>query len=81
MDAEALIDCAIVAMEEDERLRVMGPNYLSVVRMARELVRNTINHLDTVHVKAAIARATVLPGDPAEAPPDGVKEERAAYLH
>lgn len=68
-------------MEEDERLRVMGPNYPNVVRMARELVHTTTNHLDSIYVKAAIARATVLADDSAETPQGGVKEERAAYLH
>jgi hypothetical protein len=34
--------------------------------MACELVRNMIKHLDSVHVKAAIARATVISGDAVE---------------
>jgi hypothetical protein len=45
----------IVAMEEDVRLDAAGPSYSNAVRVVRGLVSRTIDRLDSVNVKAAIA--------------------------
>src|SRR5262245_27047387 len=59
MAAEAVLDCVIYAMEGNGRVDATGPRYARVVRIARRLVSTTIDHLDSVYVKAAMTTPTV----------------------
>jgi hypothetical protein len=74
IDAEAVLDCMLQAIDEDARLDAPGPSYQSVVRIVREIVRSTIDQLDSINVNA------VMPDVSAELSL-GVKEEPAAYVH
>src|SRR5687768_11262383 len=57
MDAEAVLDCVVRALEEDERMNAPGPCYPSVVRIARRFVRTSIDQLDSVNINAALGRS------------------------
>src|SRR5688500_13393765 len=59
MDAEAVLDCVICALDEDSRLDASGPSYPSVVRIARELIREAIDRLDSVKVEAVMSGCDV----------------------
>jgi hypothetical protein len=86
LDAEAVLDCMIVAMGEDVRLDAAGPSYSNVVRVVRGLVSRTIDRLDSVNVKATIA-APDGSGNAGSGSSmiedvyDGVKEALPAYVH
>ena len=78
LDAEAVLDCVIYAMEEDVRLDVSGPSYANVVRIVRSIVRSTIDQLDSVNLKAAETSGVQ------EAAVDnytGVRETPPVYVH
>jgi hypothetical protein len=87
MDAEAVLECVVIALEEDDRMDASGPCYSSVIRIVRGLVHVTIDRLDSVNVKAAIGRSQSVvygAGEENESTArdcDGVKEFAAAYVH
>jgi hypothetical protein len=91
MDAEAVLDCVMMALEEDERMNASGPCYSSVIRIACRFVRTSIHQLDSVNIKAALgpSRLTEVALDehngsataPAERKHDGVKESSPLYVH
>jgi hypothetical protein len=76
----------IVAMAEDVRLDAAGPSYSNAVRVVRGLVSRTIDRLDSVNVKAAIA-APSCSGNADDGTSmlvdeyGGVKETVPAYIH
>jgi hypothetical protein len=69
MKAEAILDCVLLAMAENDGCGDSPPHYPSVLKIARDLVNQSIDQLDSVRLKPMI-RGT-----------DGVKEERPAYVH
>jgi hypothetical protein len=88
-DAEAVLDCIIHAMEEDERLDVAGPRYPNVVRIVRSFVSSAIDRLDSIYIRSALEQGS---GHVASAERsgsqerisgkyDGVKESPALYVH
>jgi len=79
MDAEAVLDCVIYAMEEDVRMEAPGPSYSDVVRIVRGFIHSTIDQLDSVYIKAAIAAPNCSEGMIEEC--GGVKETPPAYVH
>lgn len=88
-DAEAVLDCIIHSMEEDERLDASGPRYPNVVRIARALVSTAIDRLDSIYVRSALEQAPVHVAAAEDSASreqafrrcDGVKECAALYVH
>lgn len=90
MDAEAVIDCVIYAMDEDIRLDAPGPSYSNVIRIVRGSLRSTIDQLDSVSVNAAMTQShadadiyseSVGVAKTTFGKHGGVKEALAAYVH
>lgn len=81
MDAEALLDCVIAAMDDDGRLDETGPSYPNVVCIVRALVHSVIDLLDSVNVGVAVVVADVSAETLGEGKDGGVKEVAAAYVH
>jgi hypothetical protein len=89
MDAEAVLDCALVAMEEEGHVDPEGPYYPGVMRAARDIMSDVVKQLDSEKLQAVIESA----GDEADSGEeyargdletnknDGVKEAPAAYVH
>ena len=82
-DAEAILDCVICALDDDASLDASGPSYPSAVRIARELVHEAIDRLDSVTVKAVMATADVSAETSGEGQGKygGVREEGSMYVH
>lgn len=57
MDAEAVLHCVMIALDDDDRWNTHGPYYQSVIGIARDLVTKTINRLDSVTLRPILARA------------------------
>lgn len=51
MDAEAVLHCVLVAMSESSSAEAHGPSYGSVLTIARDLVAESINQLDSVRLR------------------------------
>jgi hypothetical protein len=74
MCAEAVLHCAVIAMDDDERDSARSPHYPSVVELARSLITQSIDQLDSPRLKPMLERICVH-GD------HGVKESTPVYLH
>jgi hypothetical protein len=59
MGAEAVLHCAVIAMDDDERDNAHSPHYPSVVELARGLITQSINQLDSDHLKPMLERIGV----------------------
>jgi hypothetical protein len=83
MDAEAILHCAVVAMDDGGGWGAEGPYYTGVIDTAREMVIAAINNLDSIALKAALRRADTLDreGGGALRAKDEVREKAPAYLH
>lgn len=90
MDAETVLDCVVIALEDDERMDKPGPYYAKAIRIARQLVRTSINQLDSIKIKAAMKQVQTCAGGLAEGEGsetralrqyDDVKESPAPYVH
>jgi hypothetical protein len=89
MDAEAVLDCALVAMEEDAHIDPEGPYYPGVIRAARDIVSDAVKQLDSEKLEAVIESAQNTPAHSEDdAYPElvtskehGVEEEPAEYVH
>lgn len=71
MTAEALLHCVVIAMNDDEG-GAHGPNYPTLVALARDLVRESIDQLDSVRLRPMLKKL------------DGflqVKEDAVNYVH
>jgi hypothetical protein len=53
MEAEAVLDCATNAINDDLRTDAKGPHYPTLVRIARDFVHSTIDQLDSVSLRVA----------------------------
>jgi hypothetical protein len=81
MDAEAVLDCLICAINDDERLDASAPSYPSVFRIVRELVRSANDGLDSVNVRAAMARDVSAETLAEQGTNSEVREAAAEYVH
>jgi len=79
MDAEAVLDCVILAMDDGLRVDRPGPNYLTLIRIGRDFVHSAIDQLDSVNVREAITQSHGYVDVSAET--SGVRETPAAYVH
>lgn len=78
MDVEAVLDCVLYAIGRDDRMDMPGPGYSNVIRIVRGFVHSTVDQLDSVNIKAAIAASNGAHGATAHR---GVRETPPAYLH
>jgi hypothetical protein len=88
MDAEAVLHCAVVALNAHDGTERGAPDYQSVINTARAIIAQSIQRLDavTLHalLRAAEAPATVLAPSvpvPEEEAQDAVREDRTIYLN
>lgn len=56
MQAESLLQCLLVALE-DEEVETRGPYYPQVIELARELLTRSIDHLDSLRLRPLIEQA------------------------
>jgi len=54
MTAEAVLHSVAIAMDDDDRDDANSPHYPTLVELAREIVKRTIDQLDSVRVKATL---------------------------
>jgi hypothetical protein len=80
MDAEAVLDCMLCAIDDDARLDGRGPSYPSIIRIARELIHSAIDQLDSVKLNAVV-EADVSAETLTHGTSLGVRELAAAYVH
>jgi hypothetical protein len=73
--AESVLGCLAIAMEYESDT-VNGPYYPDVAQLARELVRQSINGLDSLELQRHLLRYKVK-----DAPPDVSFAEAYAGLH
>lgn len=68
MQAHTILNCAVLAMEADDNSRGDGPHYPSLIEMARDLINESINRLDSVNLGNAKQRIEAGEGEPAPMP-------------
>lgn len=66
MKAHAILNCVVIAMEDEGLCTGEGPYYPAVIESARDLVNETINRLDGVGL--ALMSAKLLDSDSIEVP-------------
>ena len=66
MKAHAILNCVIIAMEDEGLCTGDGPYYPAVIESARDLLNESINRLDGVGL--ALMSAKLLDSDSIEAP-------------
>lgn len=71
MTAEALLHCVVMAMNDDDG-DVHGPNYPTLVALARDLVRQSIDQLDSMRLRPMMTKLDEFLQ---------VKEEPVKYVH
>jgi hypothetical protein len=74
MNAETILHCVVIAMDEAECVSSHGPYFPNIIGMARELVIESINQLDSVQIGPMLEKLAL----------EGkyeVKESAAEYLH
>lgn len=74
MKAEAVLHCVVVAMDEGGEGGTDGPDYQGAIEVARELVGEAIDQLDSVRVRA-------LAGGMGERRGYEVKDGVGEYMH
>jgi hypothetical protein len=74
MNAEALLHCVVLAMNETDPSDGQGPYYQGVLGIACDLLSQAINQLDSVRMRALLEKSTL----PAKYE---VKEGAVAYVH
>jgi hypothetical protein len=74
MKAEAVLECAMLAMDETDFEQTHGPYYQNVIGVARDLILHSIDQLDSLRLAPLIDRLTGRTGP-------GVREHVTAYLH
>lgn len=88
MSAEAILHCAVLALDSDDSPSTQGPHYQCVIDAARDMIVTAINQLDSVSLRAVLrhVKNEVEQGEDAEADlmlatRHEVKERVAAYVH
>lgn len=74
MKAETILQCVVIAMDEPECVGPRAPHFQSIIEMARELIIESINQLDSVRIGPMLEKLAL----------EGqyeVKELAAAYVH
>lgn len=56
MDAETILHCVVIAMNETDPSDTHGPYYQNVIEVARDLVVESINRLDSVRMRPMLER-------------------------
>jgi len=56
MTAEAILHCAVIAMDEAEGDVASGPDYATLIDLARDLIKQSIDKLDSVRLKAMLQK-------------------------
>lgn len=74
MTAESVLECAMLAMDETDHDQTSGPYYQNVIGVARDLILQSIDELDSTRLGPLLDRLTLRGGH-------GVKEYVAVYLH
>jgi len=74
MTAESLLQCVVLAMSESEGRGAHEPDYQTLVALGRDLVKESIDRLDSVRMKPLLLKLCARGRDE-------VKEERGEYLH
>jgi hypothetical protein len=74
MKAEAILHCVAIAMDESEGDNTRAPCYQAALSVARDLLVQSINRLDTVRVRPML-------DDRLRLGQDGIKESAPKYLH
>ena len=74
MTAESVLECAMLAMDETDHDQTSGPYYQNVIGVARDLILQTIDHLDSVQVAPILERLALRGGH-------SVREHVVVYLH
>jgi hypothetical protein len=74
MTAESVLECAMLAMDETDHDQAQGPYYQNVIGVARDLILQSIDRLDSVRLGPMLDRLALRSGS-------SVREYVAAYLH
>lgn len=95
MKADAILHCVLVAMEDDGGDATHAPHYPSIVELARDLVNQSINQLDSVQIGPTMHQPPAMHKHKNDAPieysqepgPDGKKNHEvkesppSKYMH
>lgn len=54
MTVEALLDCIVLAMDAHEGASIHGPAYPALVMLARDLLRQSIDRLDSMRLQSML---------------------------
>jgi hypothetical protein len=74
MTAEAVLHCVVIAMDETDGDNTCAPHYQSAVDLARDLIVQTVNQLDSVRLGPML-------GEIGARRKYGVKETAVEYVH
>jgi hypothetical protein len=88
MDAEAVLHCAVIALNAHDGTERNAPDYQGVINTARTLITQSIQRLDavTLHALLRAAEAPVAVLNPGvslgdEGAQDAVREDQTKYLN
>lgn len=59
MTVEALLHCIVIAMNDHDGDISQGPDYHTLVALARDLVRRSIDQLDSMHLRPLLMKHRV----------------------
>ena len=74
MTAEALLHCIVIALNDHDGDAAHGPDYHTLVALARDLVRRSIDALDSMRLRPALPNRRAQEGL-------AVRECTATYVH
>jgi hypothetical protein len=74
MTAESVLECAMLAMDETDHDQAQGPYYQNVIGVARDLILQSIDRLDSVRLGPMLDKLALRRGG-------SVREYVAVYLH
>lgn len=72
MRAHSVLDCVLVAMDDDDSMPTHGPHYPSLIEIARDMVNESIGQLDATNLQSVAAKE-----DEPEMPAD---RDRRGYM-
>lgn len=78
MTADAILHCAVLAMDERAKPSAGEPYYQSVINTARDMINTTIGQLDPVSLRAVVE---YVKSEESVGVATRVREVAAAYLH
>jgi hypothetical protein len=74
MTAESLLHCIAIAMNEDDGEHSRGPDYQTLVTLARDLIKQSIDQLDSMRLQPSLWKLRMHERHE-------VKEDASAYVH